>query len=410
MEILFLSHSYKTIHQVLVEGINECLEKNECRVSNEFNPAVNYDCIFVFNRKALAQYEEMLQTVKVPVIYMFCMSDFVKEYCTSDTITHTIVFKDKILNTEHLLSTPLIYQDMLLPAHKIHPHAGNNNESDLSKKAPVIYVNIDDEYFGDLIFFKILPFLNLLYNYEIYYRSTKGIGRQLMNKHIKLVRPQQNMEDWLDKSDIVIASGLVAYKAVQRAKKTIVIGEKGYGGLVTGSNLEYHLSNFFQGRSGGKFDEPIPPQLLLRAITTEMPDTQKMINGLSFLQAKKEEKFISLIEKAASFTPNIDSDEMNASYMLNPNYAITEKKPRRYLSKRGFNKLYQSINESEATVILTFREPHTLSEALNAFPPEYTEDIKEYIHELIEKKILIPYFTDVAGDNRIAEKQWFQNC
>ena len=75
MKILFLSHSYKTIHHVLTKGINECLEKNNCKVSTEFNPAVKYDCILVFNRKILKQYKEILNAVKAPVIYMFCMSD-----------------------------------------------------------------------------------------------------------------------------------------------------------------------------------------------------------------------------------------------------------------------------------------------------------------------------------------------
>jgi len=34
-----------------------------------------------------------------------------------------------------------------------------------------------------------------------------------------------------------------------------------------------------------------------------MPNTKKMIIGLSFLQAKKEEKFISLIEKTGAYHP-----------------------------------------------------------------------------------------------------------
>jgi len=398
MEILFLSCRYKAIHYLLVEGINECLENNKCRVSTEFNPTTKYDCVLVFNRKVLEQYEEILKTVKTPVIYMFCMSDIVKEYCVSDAIDYTLVFKDKILNTEHLLSVPLIYRDMVLPADKIYPQTANNNEASRPKKPPVIYLNIDDEYFGDLFFFKILPFLNLLHNYEIYYQSKKGIGRQVMNKHIRFVKSQKNIEDSIDKSDIVIASGLVAYRSVQRGKKTIVIGEKGYGGLITEENLEYHISNFFQGRTGGKFDEAIPPQLLLRSIVSEeAPDPQKIIKKLSFIQSQNGKEFVSLIEKVRDFDKKNYSDEMNTTYyILNPNYEITKKKSRIWLSKRGFNKLYKPVNESEATVILTFRKPHTLPEALNTFSQEYTEDIKEYIHELIAKKILVPVdFYDV---------------
>jgi len=69
------------------------------------------------------------------------------------------------------------------------------------------------------------------------------------------------------------------------------------------------------------------------------------------------------------------------------------KKSRKWLSQRAFNKLFIPVNESETAVILSFREPRTLSEALNIFPTEYEKDIKEYIQELIAKKIIIPVET-----------------
>jgi hypothetical protein len=388
MEALFLSSSYKTIHQILIKGICECLEKSNYKVSNEFNPNIKYDCIFVFNRKKLEQHKELLKTTHAPVIYMFCLSDIASEYCVSDAATQTLVFKDKVLNMQNLPVMSLIYQDMLLPTNYFHnkEHSQSTNINESAKKNPLIYLNIDNDYFGDLIFLKLLPVLNTLYNYDIYYQSKQGIGRYLLNQHIKLVRNQQNIEEWLDKSDIVIGSGFVAYEAVKRSKKTIIVGEKGYGGLVAEENLEYHLSTFFQGRNGGKFDEYIPLQRLPKAIETETVDTQKIIEKLSFLQTQNEQKFIQLVEKVKKGC----SDNANTSYILNYNYEITKKNSRYWLSKLGFNKLYKPINESECAIILTFREPHTIQGALTLFPTEYEEVIKEYINELIVDKILTP--------------------
>jgi len=390
MEILFLSSGYKTIHHRLIQGINECLENNKLKVSTEFDSSVKYDCILVFNRKTLEQYKTTLKSVKTPIVYLFCLSDMATEYIVSEIPGQTIIFKDKVFNLQHLSQVPLTYQYLVLPTkfcrnpNQIHPN-----------EKPILFIRIDDAYFGNSILLKILPLLNRLHDYEIHYQSAKGVGTYLVNKHIKFVVHQQNTEEWLDKSDLVIGSGLVAYEAILRAKKTIVVGEKGYGGLVTETNLEYHLSNFFQGRNGGKFDEYIPLQLLWNAIMVEAPDTQKIMKKLSALQALNEKKLISLIEQM-SFSVKDGVDKAAFNYMLNPKYEITKKKSRRWLSEQAFNKLYKPVNESESAIILTFRKPHTIEKALALFPAEYAGIIKEYIHELILNKVLIPVPNQIA--------------
>ncbi|GHV56205.1 hypothetical protein FACS1894182_02270 [Bacteroidia bacterium] len=387
MEVLFLSHSYKKIHFELVKGMTACLERNNHRVSREFDSSVTYDCILTFNRKALKHYQATCTVPEIPIIYLFCLSDIAEEYPVADTITKTIVLKDKILNIQHLSGAPLIYQDMVLPLCI----SRNQPESALTQPddKPVLYVNIEDDYLGQFTFLKLLPVLNLFHHYDIYYQSRKGISRRYLNKHIRLINAKRDVEDCISRANVVIASGHAAYLAVQQGKKTIVVGEKGYGGLVTEENLEYHTGNFFQGRNGGKFDEPVPFPLLSQAIEADMPDTRKIADQLAWLQNQNQKQWIQLIETVISIAGKKTGDQ-TLSYILNPEYNVTRKKRRLWLSKQAFWKLHLSVNESEAVVISAFREPHAISDVLNLFPEQYKDVIQDYIGELVAEKVLIP--------------------
>lgn len=49
-------------------------------------------------------------------------------------------------------------------------------------------------------------------------------------------------------------------------KPCIVIGEQGYGGLITPQNLSQQFANKFQGRIGGSLNEYIPLNLIMNDI------------------------------------------------------------------------------------------------------------------------------------------------
>ncbi|GHT63585.1 hypothetical protein FACS189451_10490 [Bacteroidia bacterium] len=382
MRILFLSQIYKSTHEVLILGICNVLEKNGHLVEKNMHPSNSYDCILVFNRKKLEQYESILKNLKAPIIYLFCFSDIEREYIVSTTITQTIVVKDKIPDLRHFSLASCIYSGMLLPEITLMQN------KEIKKEKPIIYVNIDTGYLGELTFLKILPLLNQLHNYQIYYQSKRSIGRQWLNKHIQIIPDKQNMQELISQSDIVIGSGFVAYSAICQCKKTIVVGERGYGGIVTEENIAYHLSVFFQGRSGGKLDEYIPFPLLAKAIGDETLSLRKANEQLTLLQNANEVKFIQFLEKIITNIKQIDFNDASLTYIINPIYNIIKKKNKRWIGNRSFLKLYKAINQSESAVISAFQQPHSIQEVLNIFPVEYANEIKAYIQELIEKKIL----------------------
>ena len=386
MKILFLAHIYKEKHSLLVKGISEVLHRQKCTVDHEPQESVLYDCILVLNQKALKKYKTVLQKQQAPVIYLFCLSDIAEEYIAHSVVTKTMIIKDKILNIS-LLFPRAFYLDMILPT-PIPSKPTPTNEK------PLLYIHIENDYLGEITFLKILPLLNQLDNYAVHYQSSKSIGRHLLNPHIKVIPHKQNIFDQISQADMVIGSGMIAALAVQQGKKTIVIGEKGYGGVVTDDHLEYHISNCFQGRNGGKFDEMVPSQLIVKAIASESNDAKRTIERLSTLQAINENKFIRAIEKMVSTSHRVRINDVTLKYMFNPDYSFIKKKKRVWLYKRVFGTLYKSINESEYVVVSTFMQPQSIQDALSMFPVEYKEHIGEYIQELITEKILLPVETE----------------
>jgi len=383
MKVLFLSHIYKGKHDILIKGISEVLNSHNYSIDYEPQESVAYDCIFVFNRKILQKYETMLCKVQSPVIYLFCLSDVAEEYIVSNLITQTIIIKDTVLNTFHFSDALVLYQDMFFPSYIIPPKSIHHNEK------PLIYIRIENNFLDELTFFKLLPLLNQIDNYMIHYQSN-CVNGHLINPHIKIIPRKQDIREKINKADMVIGSGIIAVFAIQQGKKTVVVGERGYGGLVTNENLEYHISNCFQGRNGGKLDENIPHSLVVKDIEAAKNDTKEILEQFSLIQTKSGNKFIQQIEKTILTNNRIRINDSTLKYLFNPDYDIFKRKRRIWLSKQIFNTLYKSVNESESAVICAFKQPHSIPEVLNKFPSIYEKDINEYIHKLIEEKILIP--------------------
>jgi len=390
MKILFLSHAYKEKHEWLIKGILEVFKRHNYSVDYELYESVSYDFIFAFNRIALKKYEKIPQKKQVPVIYSFCLSDIVEEYIITNVVTQTIIIKDKVIRINHLSNTMALYQDMIFPSCI-------KSGLTFHKERPLIYIRIEDDYLGELTFLKLLRLLNQMDNYTIYYQSDHAISRYYINPHIKIITCKHDIREEIDMADIVIGSGMIAAFAVQQEKKTIVIGERGYGGLVTNENLEYHISNCFQGRNGGKLDEFIPLHLVENAIKTDEINIPKTMEKLSLLQAQCEDRFIKRIEQIVLISGRICLNDSTLLYRFSPDFDIIKKKKRFWLCKQIFRTLYKSVNESESAVIWAFQHPYSIMEVLSKFPQEYEEDIMEYIQELITEKILIP--TESLSEN-----------
>lgn len=108
----------------------------------------------------------------------------------------------------------------------------------------------------------------------------------IANQNIYFATNNFDIENLLKKTDLVIASGHEAIFSVIKGIKTIVLGPKGFGGLVTESNIHDFIKIKFGGRIGGVLGELIPIELLLYEIqyALNLLDEKPLRQDLSIFQ------------------------------------------------------------------------------------------------------------------------------
>jgi peptidoglycan/xylan/chitin deacetylase (PgdA/CDA1 family)/UDP-N-acetylglucosamine:LPS N-acetylglucosamine transferase len=76
-------------------------------------------------------------------------------------------------------------------------------------------------------------------------RTTPEYLKRFQGENIKFVGFVDNLNEWIDSSDVVIGSGRVAIEAITRKVNTIAVGEWINAGLVTNENLQLCLESNF---------------------------------------------------------------------------------------------------------------------------------------------------------------------
>lgn len=385
MTILLLAESYKKNHEILIQSIIRCLQRSGHNVDTEILSGKDYDCILIFNKKKLKTIKKNPIFKQVPVVFSFCASDTPNEYTADlDLFDHTIIFEDGSPGI------PLSSFNNKSFMNMVYCHENKENLSPVKKKSdkPVIYVNIDNEYFGEMIFLKILPILNQLNHYDFYCHCTKNY-RPLLNKNIKILDDKHYPIKYIQKSELVIGSGYPIIMALLENKKAIVVGEKGFGGIVNHENLNHHFRNFFQGRNGGKYNEYIPLDLLKRSI--EEPHVPSLSENITEYLNSNNLNFINDIENIINSYRIIHDNLRNIPLTLKEEYLLMHHNNRYRIVNHLLGTFHKSINESECAILYMFNKGCTPQMILDEYP-EYESEVMEFINELIAMKILVRYY------------------
>ena len=385
MNILFLTGSYKKNHEILIQSIIRCLQHSGHTIDTEILPSKEYDCILIFNKKKLKFIKQNPIFRKVPVIFSFCISDTPHEYTVDlGLFDHTIIFEDS--NSSIPLSS-FNNKNFMNMIYYPWDKRNLNPEKDISDK-PAIYVNIDNGYFGEMIFLKILPILNQLNHYDFYCQCSKNY-RPLLNKNIKILDDKHDPIKYIQKSEMVIGSGYPIIMALLENKKAIVVGEKGFGGIVNHENLDHHFRNFFQGRNGGKYDEYIPLDLLKRSI--EEPHIPSLAPNITAYLNANNLNFIHDIENIVDSYRIIHDNLRNIPLTLKKEYLLMHHNNRYWIVNHLLGTFHKRINESECAILSMFNKGCTPQMILEQYP-EYESEVMEFINELIAMKILVRYY------------------
>lgn len=124
-----------------------------------------------------------------------------------------------------------------------------------------IFINLEEPLLPDNALAKIIRVINRLpgLNISVVCRNPAIAG--ILNPNVKVLSPSAYM-DHLYNSKVVVGAGYTALAALALGKATIIVGERGYGGIPTPDNINLFYNSFFQGTIGGRLDGPIPYNLL----------------------------------------------------------------------------------------------------------------------------------------------------
>lgn len=68
---------------------------------------------------------------------------------------------------------------------------------------------------------------------------------------VRYITTEDEVSERIEEADMIIGTGIVAREGVMRRKPVIVLGDYGFGGLVTPNTFRTHFTNCFRGKVNG---------------------------------------------------------------------------------------------------------------------------------------------------------------
>ncbi len=241
--------------------------------------------------------------------------------------------------------------------------------------------------------FSILPILNQLRFFSISLLVSKKIY-PITNANIQVINRDQ-IRDLLD-YDLVIANKDIALNAVLEGVSCIIVGEKGYGGIVRDKNLESLYCSNFNGRDGGYFGEPIPPSLLLRDISSALKskynDTNDSRLSTKFTEIYTHDVYIikKIINQQFILNHLSQSQVLSSKLKISGFYSIIQVNKDQWDIVDEFSKRHFSIGKQEYSIVSKFEKPTNVEIAIIRARMSNKINIPVgFIKQLLKNKILV---------------------
>lgn len=344
---------------------------------------LNIDCIVVLNRQLLAKARKIKKANKIPIVYFFYKSTAI-ENCVIDTtnIDFTFIVNDIILKV--LYPYPYSSKDIGM-MFNIDKMQSNNEYENLD-----IYISTGERMIKDSALLKILRTINRFTRSKIEINSLNKSLLGIMNSNVTVLDSNNDMERRVANSNLVIGSGYAILYAIKYHKPFIVVGEKGYGGILDKNNFELQYNSFFQGRLGGKFDDAIPEKLLLEDINNVVSTgTDSLLFGDMLISQSRQNSdyVIAKITEIVEYNNQITTDFGNARVIFNPDFTIIKGNGDYWLLGRFTREVISCMNYEYYSVVEKCIEHPILIKEFGASP-----QIKKRLKELLKNKVIIPVF------------------
>lgn len=354
---------------------------------------INFQVILLTDYKLIDLATALQKENNVPIILVYKKSDPLTAYSVEqEVIDYSIEFNDKDVNAifpaykrKVTLDMPLFMNDLNLRKEKL-----TNNNEPLS-----LYIDIDSSWENNPLF-KLFRVANQLTKYNITIRTSNEETLKGLNNNVQIVS-DNNIEDRVIKSDIVIGSGYSILYALKHNKPSIVLGEKGYGGIVTTETFDKLYDLFFQGRVGGVYGEYIPERLVLEDIeilthqiySNNFNNDEIRENLLTKLQLNSELLFNTLSLVKEKYT-QISKDETQKPLIFNSDYTLIKSHDRYWIRNRYTKQVLGWYDNKQYEVLDHFiSTPSSIIEYLKS-RINRDEDLAFLQSSLIDK-VLIPF-------------------
>ncbi|MGN1276697.1 MAG: hypothetical protein ACI4UK_06895, partial [Floccifex sp.] len=219
--------------------------------------------------------------------------------------------------------------------------------------------------YADSALFKILRTLNRLTQYKIDICSKNTNLRNILNSNITLSDSTNSIEQHVKECRMVIGSGYAILYAIKYNKPFIVIGERGYGGIPTETNILQYYQDFFQGTIGGRLDGALPENLVYEDILNISSKGQvcsyEFAEILSTANKGTEKNIIAKITEITKYiqTVNVSSLKFNTDYTIIQGNGIY------WLLNRFTRFIIKKIEPEEVKIINEYIAPNVEPNLMN---------------------------------------------
>lgn len=325
---------YNTVHNMLIA-------KNGIEIVKTDDYA---DCIICVGDIS-SEVIKRKQSAQISIIRFLYRSDVSKHFHTNETLVDFTFWVNDLdinilypyLQTSTKIAVPFDF-------HQIEGTSNNNNKYD-------IYVNTGEFLYADSALFKILRTLNRLTQYTIDICSKNTNLRNILNSNITISDSSSSIEQHVIQSKMVIGSGYAILYAIKHNKPFIVIGERGYGGVPTETNILQYYYEFFQGTIGGRLDGALPENLVYEDIINIFAKGQNNSSALAeILSSTNKELENNIIAKITEETKHIQALNMT-DLKFNADYTIIQGNGIYWLLNRFTRFIIKKLEPTEFEVI-----------------------------------------------------------
>jgi hypothetical protein len=338
-----------------------------------------YDLIIAINRKAL-ELSKQRKNTDTPTLYIIFNSNIHKEFISDSSLFNELI----IVNNQKNDYSNFFSQNITTITN--YPIIKNDSLKTNCTNNILIHTN-------NTTILNITKTINNLYDYNIaVYSNDSPIDQDIFNSHITVIK-KSDVDNYIKKSRLLIGSGEIVMKSIQLGIESFVIGEYGFGGKVTETNIDKHISNFFSGRIGASKGEYIPGTLVYNEIMNAMRyeyNNEDMLNLRDNLTRYQETIYSKINNVICRIINNNKLSIWNKSLIFNDMFRIIKSNEHNsYLIDNRFEKICFELDKIELEVVEQFTNATNLDEVFNKLTTIDKSFLKELTESFILNKILV---------------------